>query len=280
MGLEVCVLASGSSGNCTYISSGNSGVLVDCGLAAREVIRRLAEIGAGPRAIDGILISHAHSDHYRSAGTLFARFGIPVFTGRETLRAIDRKPSCGSFWRVTGCGEFPEKVGDIAVRTFPIPHGGRETGRPVGFVFESDGKRIGHVTDCGEMPQKGIELLKGADALVLEANYHQPVVQKKLRDPAFAPFWPYLRWVDGPTGHLSNQQCADVLRRVLTPETKAVFPAHISDNHYDPRRDNNDFATASSGVAMAIAELGLHTRIYRTYRKEKTPGQRSELVSI
>jgi hypothetical protein len=205
---------------------------------------------------------------------------VPVYTARETLRAIDRKPTCGSFWRVSECLDFPERVGDIAIRTFPIPHGGKETGRPVGFVFECGGKRIGHVTDCGEMPRKGIDLLRGADAIVLEANYHEQTLRAKLRDPGFAAFWPYLRWVDSPTGHLSNQQCADVLRRVLTPETKAVFPAHISENHYDIRRDNNDFATASSVVAMAIAELGLHTRICRTYRKEKTPGQRSELVRL
>ena len=89
-----------------------------------------------------------------------------------------------------------------------------------------------------------------------------------------------MRWVDSPTGHLSNQQCACVLRQVLTKETKAVFPAHMSTNHYDARRDNNDFATASSVMMMAVAELGLHTRLCRTYRKEKTPGQRSELVKI
>jgi phosphoribosyl 1,2-cyclic phosphodiesterase len=280
MSLEVCVLASGSSGNCTYVSSGGSALLVDCGLAARDIVKRLAEIGAGPRSLNAILISHAHTDHYRSAGTMFAKYGVPVYTARETLRAIDRKPACGSFWRVTECREFPERVGDISITTFPVPHGGRETGRPVGFVLENDGRRLGHVTDCGEMPPRGLELLKGVDGLVIEANYHDAVLRHKLRDPAFAAFWHYLRWVDSPTGHLSNQQCAQVLRQVLTGETKAVFPAHLSENHYDPKRDNNDFATASSVLMMAVAELGLHPRLFRTFRKEKTPGQRSELVRI
>jgi phosphoribosyl 1,2-cyclic phosphodiesterase len=280
MPLEVCVLASGSSGNCTYVSSGSSGILVDCGLSARDILKRLAEIGAGPKSLNGILISHAHSDHYRSAGTLFAKYDIPVFTARETLRAIDRKPACGSFWRVTECGEFPGRIGDISITTFPVPHGGKEAGKPVGFVFENGGRRLGHVTDCGEMPQKGLDLLKGVDSLVIEANYHDSVLRHKLRDPSFAAYWSYLRWVDSPTGHLSNQQCAGVLRQVLTEETKAVFPAHMSDNHYDARRDNNDFATASSVMMMAVAELGLHTRLCRTYRKEKTPGQRSEVVRL
>jgi phosphoribosyl 1,2-cyclic phosphodiesterase len=280
MGLEVCVLASGSSGNCTWVSSGSSSLLVDCGLAARDIVKRLEEMGSGPKKLDAILISHAHTDHFRSAGTLFAKYHIPVFTARETLRAIDHKPSCGSFWRVTECREFPSHVGDIGVTTFPVPHGGKEAGKPVGFVFEHEGKRLGHVTDCGEMPQKGLDLLKGADALVLEANYHDAVLRGKLRDPAFAPYWSYLRWVDSPTGHLSNQQSADVLRRVLTEKTQAVFPAHLSENHYDERRDNNDFATASSVIMMAVAELGLRTRICRTYRKEKTPGKRSEAVRL
>ena len=280
MGLEVCVLASGSSGNCTYVSSGGSALLVDCGLAARDIIKRLAEIGVGPRSLNAILISHAHSDHFRSAGTLFAKYDIPVFTARETLRAIDRKPACGSFWRVTECHDFPSRVGDIDVTTFPVPHGGKEAGRPVGFVFEHGGKRLGHVTDCGEMPQKGLDLLKGVDSLVIEANYHDSVLRHKLKDPAFSAYWSYLRWVDSPTGHLSNQQCAEVLRRVLTERTQAIFPAHMSENHYDARRDNNDFATASSVIMMAVAELGLRPRICRTFRKEKTPGKRSELVKI
>jgi len=280
MGLEVCVLASGSSGNCTYVSSGGSALLVDAGLAARDIIKRLEEIGSGPGKLDAILISHSHTDHFRSAGTLFARYGVPVFTARETLRAIDHKPACGSFWRVSGCRDFPDRVGDISITTFPVPHGGRDAGRPVGFLFESDGRRLGHVTDCGQMPRKGLELLRGADALVLEANYHEAVLRHKLRDPAFAAYWPYLRWVDSPTGHLSNQQCAQVLRQVLSERTRAVFPAHISENHYDARRDNNDFATASSVVMMAVAELGLGTRICRTYRKERTPGKRSEVVRL
>jgi len=282
MSLELCVLASGSSANATYISSGKTRLLIDSGLAARETVRRLAELNVDPARIDGILISHAHNDHFRSAGTLHAKYGMPVFTRPETEDAILGKPACGSFWRVRDCRRFPERIGDIEIETFDIPHGGgaRDAGRPVGFIFKSGHSRVGHVTDVGELPPPFARALRGVHALVIEANYHPPIVRKKLRDPSFAAFWPYLQWVDGPTGHLSNEQCIEALKAILTDDTKAVFPAHLSENHYSPRRDNNDFHLISSGMALLAAEMGLRPRICRTYRREKTEGQRSELVSV
>ncbi|MGQ9582258.1 MAG: MBL fold metallo-hydrolase [Thermoplasmatota archaeon] len=280
MGLEVCVLASGSSGNATYVSSGSTRLLLDCGVAARVIVERLAELGVSPRELDGILISHAHLDHFRSAGTLHARYGVRVFTRPATLRAIDRKASCGSFWRVRECRRIPEGLGDITIRTFDVPHGGRETGEPVGFVLESGGRRLGHLTDCGEAGPRIVEALRGLHGVVIEANYHRPTLLRKLEDPAFADLWPYLRWVDGPRGHLSNQQCARLLRRTLTAEATAVFLAHISENHHDPRRDNNDFETARGVVTRAIEETGLRTPLHRTYRRGRREGRRSELVGV
>jgi phosphoribosyl 1,2-cyclic phosphodiesterase len=282
MPIEVCVLASGSSANATYISSGRTRLLVDCGLAARETVRRLAELSVDPRHLDGILISHAHTDHFRSAGTMHAKYGVPVYTMPATEDAILGKAACGSFWRVRDCRRFPESIGDISIDTYDVPHGGgaRDAGRPVGFIFKSGRSTAGHVTDAGELPPHFIRALRGVNALVIEANYHRPIVRKKLRDPSFAAFWAYLKWVDGPTGHLSNEQCVEALKEILTDDTEAVFPAHLSENHYNPRRDNNDFQIASSAIAMQIASMGLRTRICRTYRREKTEGQRSELVAL
>jgi len=280
--VELCVLASGSSANATYISSGKTRILVDCGLPAREIVRRLAEISVDPKSLDGILISHAHTDHFRSAGTMFAKYNIPVHTMAETEDAILGKPSCGSFWRVRDCRRFPERIGDMDIETFDVPHGGGplDSGRSVGFILKSGRSRIGHVTDAGELPAPFVRALRGVDAIVIEANYHQPVVHKKLRDPSFADYWHYLKWVDGPTGHLSNGQCVEALAEIVTQDTKAVFPAHISENHYNTRRDNNDFTTASSAIALQVAGMGLRTKICRTYRREKTEGQRSELVRL
>jgi phosphoribosyl 1,2-cyclic phosphodiesterase len=280
MALEVCVLASGSSGNATYISSGKARLLIDCGLAAREVVNRLAAIGVDPRKLDGILLSHAHTDHFTSAGTMHARFGVPVFALPETEAAARAKPWAGSFHRVKDCRDIPATLGDISIETFPVPHGGPDAGKPVGFMLESGLKRLGHVTDCGEMTALGLKLLHDADALVLEANYHPQVIGRKLKDPKFSRDWHYLKWVDSPRGHLSNAQCAEVLKKVLTERTKAVFPAHVSENHHDPARDNNDFGTLSSVLMMALLEAGFKPRIVRTYRRDRTEGKASELVVL
>jgi len=280
MGLEICVLASGSTGNCTYISSGKARLLVDCGLVAKEIVKRLGGIGVDPRKLDGILVSHAHTDHFRSAGTIFAKYGVPVFAHPDTEAAMREKPWAGSFHRVRECRPIPDSLGDISIDTFPVPHGDSDAGKPVGFVFESGKTKVGHVTDCGEMTSLGLKMLRNSDALVIESNYHPQVVRRKLRDPAFAPDWHYLKWVDSPRGHLSNAQCAEVLRSVLTERTKAIFPAHVSENHSDPRKDNNDFGTLSSVIMMALLESGLKPKVVRTYRRDRTEGRASELVAV
>jgi phosphoribosyl 1,2-cyclic phosphodiesterase len=280
MPMEICVLASGSSGNATYISSGRTRILIDCGLVACQIERRLAQLSVDPRRLDGIFITHAHTDHFRSAGTMQAKYGIPVFTEPATEEAIREKPSAGSFHRVKKCRAIPERVGDLSITAFAVPHGGPEAGGPVGFVIENGGKKVGHVTDCGSMPPQGLRLLQGSDALVLEANYDPHTILKKLKSPGFRGDWPYLRWVESDRGHLSNVQCAEVLVSALADNTKAVFPAHVSENHTDQRRDNNSFGTLSSVMMMSLLECGHGPKIVRTFRRDKTEGRASELVRV
>ena len=136
MSFEVCVLASGSSGNSTYVSSGRTRVLVDCGLVARELVKRLGELDVDPRTLDAIFITHAHQDHYRSAGTIQAKYGVPVFTEHLTLATIRSAGDPGSFGRVKDCRPVPDRIGDLMVDTFPVPHGTpASSGLPVGYVF-------------------------------------------------------------------------------------------------------------------------------------------------
>jgi phosphoribosyl 1,2-cyclic phosphodiesterase len=277
------VLASGSTGNAIYVSTGNTRLLVDCGLVAKEVKRRLEQLHVDPHLLDGILISHAHGDHYKSAGTIHARYGAEVYTTRGTLDSIRDKRTQYSFWRIPKVLEIPARIGDIRISTFTVPHYFYKLvpGDPVGFVLRHGRKKVGIVTDIGRVTPEVTRALKGSDVLVIEANHHEPIVKRKLKDPSFSHMWIQLRWLLTGGGHLSNQQCGAALTRILSERTGHVFLAHMSINHRDPRDDNNSFRLAKGTVKRVLEEEGVPVpELLKTYRRDRTEGKRSKLVTV
>ncbi|MBD3163490.1 MAG: MBL fold metallo-hydrolase [Candidatus Eisenbacteria bacterium] len=239
--LTLRALASGSSGNATLVSGRDATILVDCGTSARELTARLYACGIDPRSLDAILITHAHVDHYRAAGTMNRRFGIPVHVDPSTARSLAH---CGrnSSWRqLRETRPIPGRIGAIEITPIDVPHGepGR-TGRTVAFHFESDRVRAAVVTDLGTVPEAGLSRLRGVDGLILEANYDEETVRRKLADPRFLHDHHYLSWVASDRGHLSNRQCAEAIATIATEATHHVILGHLSTNHPDSARDNND----------------------------------------
>jgi len=278
--LVVCVLASGSSGNATLVSDGETHLLVDCGLVAKEIDRRLGLIGFHPSQLSGILLTHAHIDHYRSAGTIHARHRVPVYVDPEADRAIRRRGDNGSYWRVGPIRPVPRSIGAITVREFANSHS-VNGGVPSGFVLSAAGARVGVITDTGHATPQAVAALRGCEVIVAEANYEAEIVRGKLRDSAFSADWGYLSWVDSGEGHLSNAQCAELLAEIVTIDTRHVFLAHMSENHEDGTRDNNSFENARQAVMHFFQQAGLRLPdLHRTYRRGATEGQASTLVTI
>lgn len=283
MSVRVSVLASGSSGNATCIVSGHSALLVDSGLIARETERRLYAIGVPPRDISGILVSHAHIDHYRSAGTLHRRFDIPVYAHPATDRAIRRLASPGSYHRVERTEDFPARIGDFRIQTFPTRHGGwwQPAGRPVGFVITVGEARVGIATDLGTPDETVLRSLRDCDALVLEANHDRDTVLRKLEDPDFGFDAGYLEWVLSEDGHLSNDDCAEVVVQLASPRLRHLFLAHLSENHHNPRKDNNVYEWARECVLERLDQARVpEPRLHRTWRRGRTEGRPSTVVSV
>lgn len=282
MPLRICALASGSSGNATWISTGKSSVLVDCGAAARDVIERLARIGADPADLDGILITHAHSDHYRSAGTIHARYGVPVFVDPATARAARRRGGGTSWRRIEETRPIPQQIGDLEVQALDTRHGfPPDEGRTVAYLLTHRRSRVGVVTDLGETDEALLRALRGVDAIVLEANHDAETIERKLGDRAHTRDWPYLSWVLGDHGHLSNRQCAEALAAILTGRDCHVFLAHLSENHVDPTRDNNDHRRAQSEVRRYLERHGVPVpHLHRTYRIGREASQPSVIAEV
>ncbi|MBI2194417.1 MAG: MBL fold metallo-hydrolase [Planctomycetes bacterium] len=284
MSLHVCVLASGSSGNVIYVASGSTRLLIDAGLPATETAKRLREIGTDIHEINGILLTHAHLDHCRAAGTHYHRHRIPVFAPQATFEAMDRQTGKGRGRRIPARSEVPSAIGDVSIEIFPTQHGHPDSsaGMTLGYVLRRGSASVAVATDLGAPTEAVLRALEDVQAIVLESNYEENIVEQKLGDRAFEPDWEYLQWVRGGYGHLSNRQCAEILASVMSRgRTTDVFLAHLSENHHDPRRDNNRFDLARDAVLNWLQHRGLAApRLHRTYRRGLTQGKPSAVVEV
>lgn len=213
-----CPLASGSKGNCTYLGSSNTKVLIDAGLSGKAIIAKLNEINVDIGDIDAILITHEHSDHIQGLKVLAYRMGIPVFANTETAKGIvDYFHDCPKF-KIFSTGETFE-FGDLEIHPFSIQH---DTLDPVAFTIRTEGLKLGFCTDLGFVTSLVVNQLSNCDYLYLESN-HQPSMVHASARPMI-----YKQRVLGRTGHLSNEACGNLLSQIASPNLKHVHLAHLS----------------------------------------------------
>ncbi len=219
MALKICVLASGSSGNCTYISSENTAILIDAGLSCRETLRRLLSLGVRDDNIKGICVTHEHDDHVSSLGVLHRKLGAALYanSGTKDGTLINGKLA-GLPWNIFLTGEA-FSIGDLKIEPFSVPH---DTYDPVGFVVSAGKSRAGIVTDMG-MPTELIRTkLKNCQVVILESNHDGPLLNDSSRP------WVLKQRIKGWQGHLSNEQACQMLSDIAGPDLRTVFLAHLS----------------------------------------------------
>lgn len=226
MSLRVCVLASGSSGNATLVEAGDTAVLIDAGLSAREMERRLDAAGTRLDRIAGICLTHEHSDHTAGLSVIQRRWGTPLYANQATIEAYEKHPTEWSLkWRVFSTGS-PFQVGPLTLDPFSVPHDAYD---PVGFVVRAGGASVGIVTDMGVATTLIRERIRPCSVLVLEANHDVRRLEEADRP------WSLKQRVRGRQGHLSNDQAAQLLVEVAGAHLKAVFLAHMSRDCNDPK---------------------------------------------
>src|SRR2546421_12820395 len=133
MSAHLTILGSGSSGNCAFLETAETRLLVDAGLSGRQIRQRLLSIGRAPESLNGILITHEHSDHIQGLVGLAAKCQIPIYCNRLTREAIDRQLAVRLDFRLFATGESFE-VGELTVDTFSVPHDAHD---PVGFLLHT-----------------------------------------------------------------------------------------------------------------------------------------------
>ncbi len=238
--MNLCSIASGSSGNCIYAGTEHAGILIDAGISAKRITEGLHGIDRDFKDIQGIMVSHEHSDHIKGLGVLARKHHIPIYGTKGTLDAI-RGMSClgkidEELYREIHSDE-PFMVGDLKVHPFEISHDAAE---PVAYRLEDKTSAAAIATDLGFFDQKIVERLSGLDVLLLEANHDIHMLQV-----GGYPY-PLKRRILSDKGHLSNEAAGKLLCQILHDDLEAVFLGHLS-------QENNYAELAYETVRLEIA---------------------------
>lgn len=219
--MQVAVLASGSKGNATFIELDGKKLLVDAGISARRIRQELSHIGQSVEELDGVFITHEHSDHINGLMTLTRKYGVQVFSRPETFRAM-------SFYRELPIGCINPiidrvRMDRVAVRAFGVSH---DAADPVGYVVQGS-RRCVVATDMGFVDGTLQNMLEGAQVMVLETNHDVDMLKNGS--------YPYSlkKRIMGPQGHLSNKEAAMAVAR-LKQRPKKLLLAHLSESNNRP----------------------------------------------
>lgn len=231
MAFRLTVLASGSKGNSTVVSSSGASILVDAGLSCRETLKRMHQAGEDPATLVAIVISHEHSDHVGGLQHLAKKLKLPVYITAATHAAYRR--SCRNSDAAAPDLEHPQhfaaghcfRIADIAVTPFTIPH---DAADPVGFVFTIDGVKVAIVTDLGYMPASVREHLRGCAGLMIESNHDVEM----LRGGSYP--WSVKQRVMSRVGHLSNAALAEFFAHDYDGAAQFLVLAHLSEENNHP----------------------------------------------
>lgn len=237
--MNLCSIASGSSGNCIYVGSDSTSILVDVGISGKRIEEGLRTIDRTTKDCQGILITHEHSDHIKGLGVVSRKHKIPIYCTKGTMEELEG---------MSGLGKMPEglfrpiradqafTIGDLEIRPFHISHDAAE---PVGYRVNHGDKSVGIATDLGFYNDYIVENLQGLDALLLEANHDVNMLQ--------VGAYPYYlkQRILGERGHLSNETAGRLLCRLLHDRMKQILLGHLS-------RENNYEALAYETVCSEV----------------------------
>lgn len=238
--MQFTVLGSGSAGNCSYLETGETRLLIDAGFSGKQIRDRLASISRAPEGLSGILITHEHSDHIQGLVGLCSKLNIPIYCNRLTRDGIQEMLKGRFNTQLFETGSTFE-IGDVVIETFSVPHDAYD---PVGFMLRTVCGNIGFLTDLGHATKLVVERVRSANVLVLETNHDIKMLQENPHRP-----WSLKQRILGRHGHLSNEAGADVAQQIVSAELKQIYLGHLS-------RDCNKPELAFRAVSDRMQKIG------------------------
>ena len=225
-------LASGSAGNCTLVVSDKSKILIDCGISAKRAVSSLAEFGIKPEELDGVFVTHEHSDHIKGLKRLMSAYGVRIYGSEGTLGNL-AKAAKDEYFNFAGAdlmnavsADRYVSIGDMRITPFKIWH---DTAAPCAYRIDTDAASVCVLTDCGHYDDYIRDHMLGLDALLLEANHDRTMLVN-------GPYPMMLkRRVMSSTGHLCNNASGQLLSEIISPRLKQVFLGHLSKENNTPQ---------------------------------------------
>lgn len=222
--MKICLLASGSAGNAIYVQNGATRILIDAGLTGKQIEARLSAIGVDAQSLQGIVVSHEHSDHIKGVGVMARKYKFPVwmtqgtfdgskntFRGAERVRIIENDEGF--------------VIGDLTLEPFSLPH---DAADPVNYVVSDGTSTCAIATDMGVITQLVYQRLKNVDFVVIESNYDRQMLMN-------GPYpWDLKKRISGRHGHLPNDGAAETLCDLVSEGVKQAVLAHLSEKNNHP----------------------------------------------
>ena len=251
MSLQIASLNSGSNANCYYIGNENEAVLIDAGLSCRETDKRMKRLGLDIRAVKAVFISHEHADHIAGLQVLSKKYKLPVYITQNTLR------NCG-FEIETGLtfsfihGE-PVSIGNLSIIPFIKSH---DADDPHSFIVSNKKVHIGVITDIGYACKHVIKHFKLCDAVFLESNYCEQMLENGSYPLHLK------RRISSRRGHLSNDQALELFLKHKPDNLQLLILSHLSQNNNHPDIVNKLFTQHAGGVKVIIASRHKETELF------------------
>ena len=235
--MDIVSLRSGSRGNAALIFSDKTKILVDCGVSGKVIEEALSSLDISPRDIDGIVVTHEHSDHISGIGVMMRRYKLPVWANEDTWLAMEGQiGKIDSNLEKIHNGEF--EIGDIGIKSFNISH---DAAAPIGYSFQKGEEKVSVATDIGILKKDIFEVVKKSKTVLLEANHDVNMLEIG-RYPEHLK-----RRIRGDFGHLSNDDAGKAAEFLVRLGTENIILGHLSE-------ENNYPNLAEKTVELALAE--------------------------
>jgi len=249
--MKVCLLSSGSIGNAIVIESEYDSILIDCGLSFKKFLELMDQTGLDPGKLKHVLVTHEHTDHSKSVGVCGRKLGLGIWATKGTEEAMyQKKVLREKDAEINIIKKYEQyEVAGFTITPFPLSHDASE---PVGFVVERDDKKVVYLTDTGYVSRDVMDAVKDADLYMMEMNHNVEMLHMCERP------WSVKQRILSDDGHLSNEDGAYVLSKVIGENTKHVFLSHISQDANLPELAMMTLKDVLKERNVDLSKLNLH----------------------